>query len=54
MRSRIRSSSPRFGPADADLARIIAAWPTLPADVKAGIVVMVQTAKGKLEAGAAL
>jgi hypothetical protein len=32
-----------------DLARIIAAWATLPADVKAGVVAMVQAATARGE-----
>jgi hypothetical protein len=35
------------GPADPDLARVIAVWPTLPADVRAGIMAMVQAATSK-------
>ena len=35
--------SPNFAPADANLARITAAWPTLPAGVKAVIVTMACT-----------
>lgn len=37
---------PDSAPADPDLARIIAAWPTLAADVKVGIMAMVTAAKG--------
>ena len=34
--------SPKTLPADADLAQIVAAWPTLPQTIKAGIVAMVK------------
>jgi hypothetical protein len=33
-----------FGPVDADLADLIAAWPTLPAPIRAGILAMIRAA----------
>jgi hypothetical protein len=35
-----------FAPDDPDLASIIAAWPTLPAETKAGILAMVAASRG--------
>jgi hypothetical protein len=35
---------PEIAVADADLARVVAAWPTLLPDAKAAIVAMIQTA----------
>jgi len=32
---------PNSAPADADLARLIAAWPTLPADVKVAVLAVI-------------
>jgi hypothetical protein len=32
-------------PADADLARIISAWPTLPAPIKAAVLALLDAAK---------
>jgi hypothetical protein len=33
-----------FGPVDAELADLIAAWPTLPAPMQAGILAMIRAA----------
>ena len=39
-------STPKSGNFDPELARIVAAWPSLPTAIKAGIVAMVQAATG--------
>ena len=37
-------ATPQIGAADSDLSTLIAAWPTLPPAIKAGIVAMVKAA----------
>jgi len=38
---------PPEGPVDADLARLLAAWPGLPEHIKAAIMALVMTAAGR-------
>ena len=40
-----RPLNPEAVPVDPELARVIAAWPTLPADVKAAVVAMVMAGR---------
>ena len=42
---------PDFGPLDADLRRVIEAWPDLPQSAKAGIVAMVKAASRDVGSG---
>jgi len=42
----VSSDSLESAPADPDLARIVAAWPTLPEVIRAGILAMVKAADG--------
>jgi hypothetical protein len=37
------------GPADAELARILDAWPTLPAHIRAAVLALVDTARNREE-----
>jgi hypothetical protein len=34
-------------PTDPDLARVLDAWPTLPAPIKAAVLALIQTAEGR-------
>jgi hypothetical protein len=42
--ARTPSTSLRAEPLDPDLARVLAAWPTLPAAIRAGVLAMVKAA----------